>query len=222
MSNWHINIISAFIQIGSCIQLSYGPWNVGSTHSKACNICEFSMSSIFHSLYIGSRILTRSLFTGHHGCFWWQKCLRAALLGDARLRSPRVKQSQIMSRDNFQLRQTQNVDTTNIFRPYSYRAWILEGFFNPVFFYPKNTHTWKWKLQFGGNFYLWDHQAGTSSNAKYKFLKSNWNLKVRWDSEWVPPHKTYRQGVTISHHLIKSLVFLSEKPAVPISINHFY
>lgn len=51
MSNQHINIISAFTKIGSCIQLSHGPWNVGSTHSKACDICEFSMSSISLTVY---------------------------------------------------------------------------------------------------------------------------------------------------------------------------
>ena len=89
-----------------------------------------------------------------------------------------------MSRDNFQLRQTKNVNTTNIFRPYSYRAWILEGFFN------WKIHTWKWKLQFGGEL-LWDHQAGTSSNTKSNFQKAieTW----RWDetvNEFLPTKLT--------------------------------
>ena len=51
MSNQHINIISAFTKIGSRIQLSHGPWNLGSTHSKACDICEFLMSSISLTVY---------------------------------------------------------------------------------------------------------------------------------------------------------------------------
>ena len=90
----------------------------------------------------------------------------------------------IMSRDNFQLRQTKNVNTTNIFRPYSYRAWILEGFFN------WKIHTWKWKLQFGGEL-LWDHQAGTSSNTKSNFQKAIETWK--WDetvNEFLPTKLT--------------------------------
>ena len=79
-----------------------------------------------------------------------------------------ANQSQIMSPDNFQLRQTKNVNTTDTFRPYSYRTWILEGFFKSFIFYPKNTHIKVNHLQFMWNL-LWGHQAGTSSNAKSKF-----------------------------------------------------
>lgn len=55
------------------------------------------------------------------------------------------------------------------------------------------------------------------------FMRSpSWKLETwKWDSEIIPPRKTYREGVTICHHLIKSLVFYLKKKTVPISINHF-
>lgn len=107
----------------------------------------------------------------------------------------------------FQLRQTKNVNTTNTFRPYSYRTWILEGFFNPSFF-TRKIHTWKWiTSSLCGTFY---------EVTKLEHLRMpNLNSKRLWNNYL--PAKLTEKGSPFYQILGISI----KEPAVPISINHF-
>ena len=123
-------------------------WESESTCSKACDIlrlCELLMSSRSDHKFCQApcSLVTTVACDNRNGrgllSFGMQGFDRLVSRNQWNCRSFRCEPIADHVAGQFQLRQTKNVNTTDTFRPYSYRAWILEGFF--LHFLPeKYTH----------------------------------------------------------------------------------
>ena len=169
--------------------------------------------------YIRSQILSSSLFTGHHGCLWQQKWSRAALLRDARLRSPRVKKS--VKLQKFPLRTNRRSCRRTISSCVKPKTSIQQTLFDPTAiepgswkdssnpsFFTRKIHTSKWiTSSLCGTFY---------EVTKLEHLRMpNLNSKRLWNNYL--PAKLTEKGSPFYQILGISI----KEPAVPISINHF-
>ena len=191
-------------------------WESESTCSKACDIlrlCELLMSSISDHKFCQApcSLVTTVACDNRIGrgllSFGMQGFDRLVSRNQWNCRSFRCEPIADHVAGQFQLRQTKNVNTTNTFRPYSYRTWILEGFFNPSFF-TRKIHTWKWiTSSLCGTFY---------EVTKLEHLRMpNLNSKRLWNNYL--PAKLTEKGSPFYQILGISI----KEPAVPISINHF-